>query len=147
MNCFSCFYFHEKKKTPKDSDNSRRRNGELTGRDNNKTHPGKLSKKIYTKFSNISMFIYQGFYKSRCLVLAEIPDKTGNEQNKNNDAEKEMTNNIAAQTFTFRELATATKNFRQECLIGEGGFGRVYKGKLEKCGKVSTNQFKEVSRA
>ena len=89
------------------------------------------------------MFIYQGFYKSGCLVLAEIPDKTGNEQNKNNDAEKEMTNNIAAQTFTFRELATATKNFRQECLIGEGGFGRVYKGKLEKCGKVSTN----VSRA
>ncbi|KAH9728867.1 putative serine/threonine-protein kinase PBL26 [Citrus sinensis] len=45
-------------------------------------------------------------------------------------------NNIAAQTFTFRELATATKNFRQECLIGEGGFGRVYKGKLEKTAQV-----------
>ncbi|KAK6942872.1 Serine-threonine/tyrosine-protein kinase, catalytic domain [Dillenia turbinata] len=42
---------------------------------------------------------------------------------------------IAAQTFTFRELATATKNFRAECLLGEGGFGRVYKGWLE-----STNQ-------
>ncbi|OMP01424.1 hypothetical protein CCACVL1_03095 [Corchorus capsularis] len=45
-------------------------------------------------------------------------------------------NNIAAQTFTFRKLANATKNFRQECLIGEGGFGRVYKGKLEKTGQV-----------
>ncbi|GKU86087.1 hypothetical protein SLEP1_g659 [Rubroshorea leprosula] len=45
-------------------------------------------------------------------------------------------NNIAAQTFTFRELATATKNFRQECLIGEGGFGRVYKGILETTGQV-----------
>ncbi|KAJ8899275.1 hypothetical protein K2173_018249 [Erythroxylum novogranatense] len=44
--------------------------------------------------------------------------------------------NIAAQTFTFRELATATRNFRHECLIGEGGFGRVYKGKLEKTGQV-----------
>ncbi|KAJ8749490.1 hypothetical protein K2173_025685 [Erythroxylum novogranatense] len=44
--------------------------------------------------------------------------------------------NIAAQTFTFRELATATKNFRQECLIGEGGFGRVYKGKLEMTGQI-----------
>ncbi|KAG9149751.1 hypothetical protein Leryth_012464 [Lithospermum erythrorhizon] len=38
---------------------------------------------------------------------------------------------IAAHTFTFRELAAATKNFRPECLLGEGGFGRVYKGRLE----------------
>ncbi|KAI5575156.1 hypothetical protein POPTR_010G215100v4 [Populus trichocarpa] len=42
---------------------------------------------------------------------------------------------IAAHTFTFRELANATKNFRADCLLGEGGFGRVYKGRLE-----STNQ-------
>ncbi|XP_042495400.1 probable serine/threonine-protein kinase PBL26 isoform X2 [Macadamia integrifolia] len=41
-----------------------------------------------------------------------------------------------AQTFTFRELASATKNFRQECLVGEGGFGRVYKGKLENTGQI-----------
>ncbi|GAB4830203.1 Probable serine/threonine-protein kinase pbl26 [Ancistrocladus abbreviatus] len=45
-------------------------------------------------------------------------------------------NNIAAQTFTFRQLATATKNFHQECLVGEGGFGRVYKGHFEKTGQV-----------
>ncbi|MBA0557775.1 hypothetical protein Golob_014819 [Gossypium lobatum] len=44
--------------------------------------------------------------------------------------------NIAAQTFTFRELATATKNFRPECLLGEGGFGHVYKGRLESTGQV-----------
>jgi len=69
-------------------------------------------------------------------MFTENP-KTVNEQNKNNDEDKEVTNNIAAQTFSFRELATATKNFRQECLIGEGGFGRVYKGKLEKTGMVS----------
>ncbi|KAH9703383.1 serine/threonine-protein kinase PBL27 [Citrus sinensis] len=42
---------------------------------------------------------------------------------------------IAAHTFTFRELAAVTKNFRADCLLGEGGFGRVYKGRLE-----STNQ-------
>ncbi|XP_062110747.1 serine/threonine-protein kinase PBS1 [Humulus lupulus] len=43
---------------------------------------------------------------------------------------------IAAQTFTFRELAAATRNFRPECFLGEGGFGRVYKGRLESTGQV-----------
>ncbi|KAF5770819.1 putative protein kinase RLK-Pelle-RLCK-VIIa-1 family [Helianthus annuus] len=42
---------------------------------------------------------------------------------------------IAAHTFTFRELAAAAKNFRADYLLGEGGFGRVYRGRLE-----STNQ-------
>ncbi|KAI4369579.1 hypothetical protein MLD38_018004 [Melastoma candidum] len=46
------------------------------------------------------------------------------------------TAHIAAHTFTFRELAVATKNFRPECLLGEGGFGRVYKGHLESTGQV-----------
>lgn len=44
---------------------------------------------------------------------------------------------ITAQTLTFRELASATKNFRSECLLGEGGFGRVYKGYLESINQVS----------
>ncbi|RAL40289.1 unnamed protein product [Cuscuta campestris] len=48
---------------------------------------------------------------------------------------------IAAHTFTFRELATATKNFRADCLLGEGGFGRVYRGKLE-----STNQIVAIKQ-
>ncbi|XP_074566548.1 putative serine/threonine-protein kinase PBL7 isoform X2 [Curcuma longa] len=43
---------------------------------------------------------------------------------------------IAAQTFTFRELAAATRNFRADCLLGEGGFGRVYKGRLESSNQV-----------
>ncbi|XAR72077.1 Non-specific serine/threonine protein kinase [Bertholletia excelsa] len=44
--------------------------------------------------------------------------------------------NIAAHTFTFRELAAATKNFRADCLLGEGGFGRVYKGRLESMNQI-----------
>ncbi|PHU06678.1 Serine/threonine-protein kinase CDL1 [Capsicum chinense] len=38
---------------------------------------------------------------------------------------------IAAKIFTFRELAAATRNFRGDCLLGEGGFGRVYKGRID----------------
>ncbi|XP_019157142.1 PREDICTED: probable receptor-like protein kinase At5g15080 [Ipomoea nil] len=30
--------------------------------------------------------------------------------------------------FTYNELKAATRNFRPECLLGEGGFGSVYKG-------------------
>ncbi|XP_009378601.2 probable serine/threonine-protein kinase PBL23 [Pyrus x bretschneideri] len=39
--------------------------------------------------------------------------------------------NISAQIFAFRELCVATNNFHPDKLIGEGGFGRVYKGKLD----------------
>ncbi|KAL3526263.1 hypothetical protein ACH5RR_010919 [Cinchona calisaya] len=39
-------------------------------------------------------------------------------------------------TFSYRELAAATNNFRRESLIGEGGFGSVYKGKIESTGQV-----------
>ncbi|WOL16161.1 serine/threonine-protein kinase PBS1 [Canna indica] len=44
--------------------------------------------------------------------------------------------NISAHTFAFRELAAATKNFRDECFLGEGGFGRVYKGRLESTSQI-----------
>lgn len=43
---------------------------------------------------------------------------------------------IAAHIFRFSELASATKNFRGDCLLGEGGFGRVYKGWLESSNQV-----------
>ncbi|KAL8136006.1 hypothetical protein AgCh_010564 [Apium graveolens] len=43
---------------------------------------------------------------------------------------------MAARTFTFRDLAAATKNFRGDFLLGEGGFGRVYKGRLENSNQV-----------
>ncbi|CAD5321891.1 unnamed protein product [Arabidopsis thaliana] len=73
---------------------------------------------------------------------------TTNETNDNNEPkpddrrraeeteEIEQSEGTSLKIFTFRELATATKNFRQECLLGEGGFGRVYKGTLKSTGQV-----------
>ncbi|KAL7087891.1 hypothetical protein ACP275_13G095900 [Erythranthe tilingii] len=56
---------------------------------------------------------------SRRRYLAEEIDKLGK-------------NNISADIFTFHELSNATQNFNTDNLIGEGGFGRVYKGHLER---------------
>ncbi|CAL9079433.1 unnamed protein product [Musa textilis] len=47
---------------------------------------------------------------------------------------------IASRTFTFHELAAATRNFKLDCLVGEGGFGRVYKGMLDDGQVVAVKQ-------
>ncbi|KAI9121963.1 hypothetical protein K1719_006652 [Acacia pycnantha] len=65
-----------------------------------------------------------GKLKRNSSTSSRDPSKNGN------------SDHIAAQTFTFRELAIATKNFRTESLLGEGGFGRVYKGRLESSNQV-----------
>ncbi|CAN0926787.1 Probable serine/threonine-protein kinase PBL7 [Linum grandiflorum] len=65
-----------------------------------------------------------------CCVCAERSRKEGKGETKINS------DDIAAKTFTFRELTIATNNFRKQCLLGEGGFGRVYKGYLESINQV-----------
>lgn len=47
---------------------------------------------------------------------------------------------VSAHIFTFRELAVATDNFNPDCLIGEGGFGRVYKGYIENLDQVAVKR-------
>lgn len=66
-------------------------------------------------------------------VLVSCPGKM---KGKNQLGSKEFVKDgesgqIAAKIFTFRELAAATRNFRGDCLLGEGGFGRVYKGRID----------------
>lgn len=41
-----------------------------------------------------------------------------------------------ARVYNYRELATATGNFHPDNFLGEGGFGSVYQGKLEKTGQL-----------
>ncbi|XP_041003666.1 probable serine/threonine-protein kinase PBL26 [Juglans microcarpa x Juglans regia] len=109
MSCFSfCFTSHENNEKKVSKKTNGRRKGDLPAADPPHPGPGNHNPKV-------------------------APVETTNKK----DSDKEVqNNNIAAQTFNFRQLATATKNFRQECLIGEGGFGRVYKGQLDKTGLV-----------
>ena len=79
------------------------------------------------------------------LYLDKSKSRGGSDPKKESAVPKEPTAHIAAQTFTFKELANATKNFRPESLLGEGGFGRVYKGRLESTGQVSCNCLRLMS--
>ncbi|XP_021277776.1 probable serine/threonine-protein kinase PBL5 [Herrania umbratica] len=56
--------------------------------------------------------------------------------NLNDQVSKDGKASQLAQSFTFDELAAATGNFRSDCFLGEGGFGKVYKGFLEKTNEV-----------
>lgn len=43
---------------------------------------------------------------------------------------------VKAKPFTFPEMEYATENFKPDYFLGEGGFGKVFKGKLMDSGQV-----------
>lgn len=47
-------------------------------------------------------------------------------------SESEILSSPHLKSFSFTELQNATRNFRSDSLLGEGGFGYVYKGWLDK---------------
>ncbi|KAK7382905.1 hypothetical protein VNO78_28569 [Psophocarpus tetragonolobus] len=48
----------------------------------------------------------------------------------------------SATSFSFRELAAAARGFKEMNLIGEGGFGKVYKGRLSTDQLVAIKQLR-----
>ncbi|KAL9171117.1 hypothetical protein ABFS82_04G188700 [Erythranthe guttata] len=54
----------------------------------------------------------------------------------NNSPDHEGADAPKARTFKFADLVAATHNFKSENFLGEGGFGKVYKGHLPETGEV-----------
>lgn len=48
---------------------------------------------------------------------------------------------VEARNFVYVDLVVATQDFKEEFFLGEGGFGRVYKGVLRDTGEVGDNFF------
>ena len=48
--------------------------------------------------------------------------------------EEEVLSSSPLRKFSFHDLRSATRNFRPDSLLGEGGFGHVFKGWIEENG-------------
>ncbi|KAJ0450063.1 putative protein kinase RLK-Pelle-RLCK-VIIa-1 family [Helianthus annuus] len=150
MNCFTCFQVQYSKQEKKHKRRIKRRNIKLFPKKGKKDSTTEKTRK--TKSSSCfpvqrkirCKWLRRGKgkrrhtpllpFKNKKRVLPEvtIQDVVFPLAKRN----KYANNNVEARNFTFKELAIATKNFKEECVLGEGGFGRVYKGKLEKTGEI-----------
>ncbi|KAM5588649.1 putative serine/threonine-protein kinase PBL23 [Rosa sericea] len=52
----------------------------------------------------------------------------------------------SARLFTFNELHSATEGFKAACLLGEGGFGKVYKGYIDSINSKQAVAVKKLNR-
>ena len=65
------------------------------------------------------------------LTMPSYSEKSASEGLPTPRTEGEILSSSNLKDFSFSELRSATKNFRPESLIGEGGFGYVFKGWID----------------
>ncbi|XP_008780759.2 probable serine/threonine-protein kinase PBL3 [Phoenix dactylifera] len=65
------------------------------------------------------------------LTMPSYTERTSNESLPTPRTEGEILSSSNLKAFTFNDLKNATRNFRLDSLLGEGGFGYVYKGWID----------------
>lgn len=84
------------------------------------SNPSTLTVPSYTSTLTVPSYIESSSYTER-----------SNTENPPSRTEEEILASSSLKDFPFNELRIATRNFRPESLIGEGGFGNVYKGWID----------------
>lgn len=72
-------------------------------------------------------------------IIIDRNDLSGSTSNSNSSSvapptpwnEGEILQSSNVKSFSFAELRMATRNFRPDSVLGEGGFGRVFKGWID----------------
>ncbi|XP_050147587.1 probable serine/threonine-protein kinase PBL23, partial [Malus sylvestris] len=81
---------------------------------------------------------YSSGLKRLTSLIATFSVKSGSNECRNLQKEILKTGHAkkVAQLFTYEELAAATDNFNPDSLLGEGGFGKVYRGYLDSINQI-----------
>ncbi|KAF5945064.1 hypothetical protein HYC85_015292 [Camellia sinensis] len=96
--------------------------------------------KVDSSISGISTHCAEGKSTndtSRDPIALVVPSTTASNAESNSSTsklEEELKVSSRLRKFTFNDLKFATRNFRPESLLGEGGFGCVFKGWIEENG-------------
>ncbi|XP_073137798.1 probable serine/threonine-protein kinase PBL3 isoform X2 [Henckelia pumila] len=93
-----------------------------------------ISAKIDASISNTSASRYHSKPSNSATSSISIPShssKSNAESLPTPRSEAEILSSPNVKPFTLNELKNATRNFRVDSLLGEGGFGYVYKGWLD----------------
>lgn len=136
MSCFGCVTSgrneSKKKKKSKIEDSARiRPNSRLSV--GSSSSGNRLAFLRFLSFWLLIICVAIFFFGRGLNSVAFAASSRGTRSSANNGKKKEngtgSRRSNAAQCFNFRDMAIASRNFRD--LIGEGGFGKVYKGRLD----------------
>ncbi|KAG9158192.1 hypothetical protein Leryth_000339 [Lithospermum erythrorhizon] len=155
MGCFPCYGDSSMKEKDKKRINNRVRNDNQNNLGNTKNQTNN-NRHVHTRDDLVQNSKEQKVSPLRDVKDEEAKDASQRRDVKDEDAKDESQSasssdaspaeNISgdgqpgtsfkARTFTYDELVEATGRFKEEDFLGEGGFGRVYKGFLKDTGET-----------